>query len=109
MKVLSEAYQAGQVAELWKRQYGRSFDSEAFNGTRDTYDALVALGGNGTAQQIADIIGNTSWCCPSECNECGATSWDMVEIGEEPDCESSTARVCLDCLRKAVSLLEVTK
>ena len=114
MNVLDEAYQAGRVAALWKSQYGRHFDADAalsFNGkaARDTHGALVALDGKGTARQIADIIGNDSWCCPTKCSECGTASWVVVEIGEEPDYESATARVCLDCLRNAVALLEAAK
>ena len=62
-----------------------------------------------TASEVNEIIGNTHWCSKRHCDECGTATWDMVEIGEEPDCESATANVCLDCLKKAVELIEDKK
>lgn len=41
------------------------------------------------------------------CDECeGATGQPLAQVGEEPDYYSGTANMCLDCLRKAVALLE---
>ena len=111
MIVLSEKYQASQVARLWKQQYGRLFADPShpmFNKVPalDTYNTLVKMDGKGTADEYARVIGNTSKCCETRCDECGVESWNVVQLGEEPDYESATARVCLGCLRKAVALLE---
>ena len=111
MIVLDEKYQAGRIAALWKRQYGRQFDDPShlmFNKRTalDTYQLLLEMDGRGTAADYERVIGNSSWCCETRCDECGTESWDVVRLGEEPDYESSTANVCLGCLRKAVALLD---
>ncbi len=54
---------------------------------------------------LAAIIGNTSWAEPKTCHECGEASWDVVQVGEEPDSESATALICVHCLRKATALV----
>lgn len=41
---------------------------------------------------------------PFLCNECGEMKDTVVQLGEEPNYESSTANVCFDCLRKALAL-----
>lgn len=41
----------------------------------------------------------------TECNECGRENVDVVRLGEEPDYESNTASICLDCLNKAFQLM----
>jgi hypothetical protein len=67
------------------------------------YDRLVALKGNGTPEEIEKIVGNTSWTDIS-CDECGRNVEVAVTVGEEEDYDTRTARVCLDCLNKAVRL-----
>jgi hypothetical protein len=62
-----------------------------------------------TASEVSEIIGNTHWCSERCCDECGNVTYDIVEIGEPPDYESSTANICLDCLKKAVELIEGNK
>lgn len=42
------------------------------------------------------------------CHECGHVVDMLVEIGEERDYESSTAVICLSCLKQAVALVEPT-
>jgi hypothetical protein len=58
-----------------------------------------------SADDVNAIVGNTSWTDPEGCDECGRPSWDCVQIGQEPDYESSTATVCLECLEKAIQLV----
>lgn len=57
-----------------------------------------------TPEAINAAIGNESWTRVT-CDECGAEQECVIEIGQEPDYESSTAHVCLDCLQSAVALL----
>lgn len=43
------------------------------------------------------------------CDECCEKADNVVQIGEEPDYESSTAKICEPCLRKALALIEEAK
>jgi hypothetical protein len=40
-----------------------------------------------------------------KCDECGEDSDTLVQVGEEPDIESSTAELCLGCVKKAYDLI----
>lgn len=44
-----------------------------------------------------------------ECGSCNEPSPIIVEIGNEPDYDSSTAYVCETCLRDALALIEAEK
>lgn len=103
MKLLSERNQVREVAERWKMQYGNTTQPEwkAKTAALEDLDKETA-----TAADVAEIIGNDSWACPQQCDECGARSWNVVQLGEEPDYESRTANVCFDCLAKAHQLAE---
>ena len=106
MKLLSERNQIQGVAERWRAAYG--------DGTygcderkRSVSCELAALDKEtATAEQVAEIIGNSSWVCEPTCHECGKPNWQTVQLGQEPDYESSTASICADCLRSALQLLE---
>ena len=41
----------------------------------------------------------------SSCHGCGRSVAAVARVGEEPDYESSTARLCRDCLLAALALL----
>ena len=60
-----------------------------------------------TTEEVNQIIGNASWthlCC----DECGSTVEDVIiEVGQEPDYESATARLCTSCVIKAALFLGV--
>jgi len=99
---------AAEAAESWKRQYWspKGGWSKTFSGPANVeYEALIALGPTPEPGQVDKAIGNKSWT-RTECGECGAENVPVVVLGEEPDYESSTAWVCLGCLRKAVAMLE---
>jgi hypothetical protein len=69
-------------------------------------DELAALDvETATAADVAEIVGNGSWVGKNICNACKAETWDAVQLGEPPDCESSTVTICADCLRSALRLL----
>lgn len=55
-----------------------------------------------TPQDVASIIGNESWT-RLVCNECNKEVDAILTVGEEPDYESHTADLCMDCVRKAFS------
>lgn len=58
--------------------------------TTDDYDAIT---GSPEANHLC-------------CGECGEEVNATVQIGESPDYESSTAYICIDCLKKAVAEIE---
>lgn len=103
MKLLNERNQVRGVAQRWQSQYG----SSSYGGRmhRIANELKMLDDETASASDVAAIIGNTSWVEPQTCDECGAKTWDVVQLGEEPDYESATACVCADCLRKALALI----
>lgn len=66
---------------------------------------LINLGDTPSPEAVNAVIGNSSWTDIS-CDECGKDVYSVIQLGEEPEYESDTASVCLDCLRKAISMME---
>lgn len=95
------------TAERWKRQYWReSHWTETMMGSsKDIYRKLDELGQEINAEQIAEIIGNKSWT-ELQCHQCGKDVKAVVEVGQEPDYESHTALLCIDCIRKDFQVLK---
>ena len=102
MRLLTERFQIYTVAQRWRRQYPSGLD-----GIELKLDKLHM--GNATSAEIALIIGNESWVQPQECSECHLRTWNIIEVGEEPDYESNTANLCFGCLRKAAILAGIIK
>lgn len=94
-----------EVPQSWYNQYYPWTHNPALE---ETYNQLRKLNlETCTAQDIADIIGNDSWTKPPNCNECGqGTDW-VLQVGEPPDYESSTACLCRECLAKAAEYLKL--
>lgn len=65
---------------------------------------LRALGPNPTPEDVECIIGNAHWTCPPNCDGCDARGASVVQVGEEQDCESSTANLCENCIHEAFTL-----
>lgn len=105
MKLETMREQVRSVAQRWRTQYSnfsrRSADQQEIQRKLDALDVETA-----TDTDVTEIIGNSSWVEPKYCNECGVRTWDAMELGEIYDYESCTATICIDCLRKAVSLIE---
>jgi len=94
------------VAESWKRQYwhpGRGW-SKVYR-KEEIYRRLSDLSEQATEDGVKAIIGNYSWTT-NRCDECGKDVDVTVMLGQEPDYESQTVFVCLDCLEKAIALVE---
>ena len=103
MRVITERSLIRDVAARW----AESYPNERFGKDKPRIGKqLAALDPEkATAEMVIDIIGNDSWTSVPECDECGAVGLAaVVEVGAEPDYESSTARICVPCLRKAVKL-----
>ena len=109
MKLITERTQIREVAALWRKQYPqprRTIDiagDKIHNEIAGKLDALDVEAA--TAADVAAIIGNTSWCHQSRCDECNRFFPAAIQVGEEPDYESSTAILCLECLEKALALV----
>ena len=54
---------------------------------------------------VNDIIGNQSWTQCS-CSECNRDVDAVVQLGQEPDYESSTAWICRDCIKLAAAAFD---
>ena len=109
MKLITTRGQIRTVAQRWREAYraeveGRK-ESEYFDKAK-AHRQLAALDPEtATADQITAIIGNSSWTS-LKCDDCDQSVGTVVQLGQEPDYESSTANVCTDCLRKAVALVD---
>jgi hypothetical protein len=106
MKSISPDELAKTAAQRWKETYftkremGGSWHSHQME---EKYDKLVRLGSTPKASEVDAIIGNTTWT-QHICDEDGCDRVADMEIGEEWDYESSTARLCGQCLQKAIKL-----
>ena len=88
---------AAGAAERWIAQY---------HGDREGIAAAIrALGESPDPDAVDAIIGNDSWTRVPECNECKKNVAAVVQVGDEPDYESSTAWICEGCLKKALALI----
>ena len=103
MRVITKSQLIAIVAERWKRQYFLSGKGwKQYRGdARATWQQLKELPPDASEDAVAAIIGNRSWT-RNRCHECGEDVQVLVELGEEPSCESSTAQICINCLREAL-------
>lgn len=65
---------------------------------------LAALGDNPSPDKVAELLGPSA--VSTQCDRCGDSHSALVVIGQAPDHESATAKVCLPCLKEAVATLE---
>lgn len=106
MKKWDERARVKSVPGRWIEQYGQGSYRHDRRG-RSVDKELQALDvEHATAKQIEEIIGNNSWAGPLTCNECGANTYEIVEVGEPQDYESATAYICKGCLRQALALFD---
>ena len=59
-----------------------------------------------TADDLARLIGNTSWACPQECTVCKQSYPAVVLMGETPTEDSRTILACRGCLLRAIETLD---
>ncbi len=91
------------VAKRWEDQYKGYF--KVLGDKYITYQKLLKLDlDTCSAKDVDDAIGNSLWTT-QRCDCCGSYDHDeTVTVGEEPDYEASTARMCKTCAVEAVSL-----
>ena len=107
MKIITKQNLINGFAELYKQQYCiRHGDNLASFGLKLSHNEhYEMLRNSSTEDEIEKIIGNRSWT-RNKCDECQKDQETTVLLGEEPDYESATAQICLECLKKAVALLK---
>lgn len=106
MKIITERMLIRNVPKKWRGTYGGGrygADKLAILGRLDSLDVETA-----TAKDIFKIIGNGSWT-EQECDECKRPKRVLVQLGDEPDYESTTLRLCRPCCKKALALLSKVK
>lgn len=59
-----------------------------------------------TPEEIAAIIGNSSWACPQKCDECNELSDTIISFGDWSNYDANAAYICPDCLKAAFNLME---
>jgi hypothetical protein len=96
MKLESRTSKAANAADRWIEQYGCDQSGIA--------KRIRSLGDSPTPEVVNEIIGNPSWT-DCHCNECDRYVDCVVQVGDEPTYDSSTAWLCGDCIAKAASLL----
>lgn len=111
MNVITERELIRSVAARWRHQYGDrgDYSSRRLRSGKTAAEVAAQLDQldpeTATAADVARIIGNDSWTRVAECDECRGRAPCVVEVGEPPDYESSTARLCLPCAERAVAML----
>lgn len=105
MKLITRELLALEAAKRFNKVYGEGTRWENDIERRKIIESLLALGEKATPDAVNKIIGNDSWTW-TFCHECNTSDVPVVELGQEPDYESATASICLDCLKKSVLMIE---
>lgn len=107
MKLLSKQEQVRSLAQRWRKRYpDPGFRLLGGRTAGEVAAKLAALDPETATAEDVRAAGVNWVVAPQRCDECREESWDCVELGEEPDYESCTARICEGCLRKALGLIE---
>ena len=105
---------AAEAAKRWANQYRDEETHEwrrqhlMFTDTEKVYNWLVELGKDPDPDDVDAVIGNKTWTRVT-CDACvfsGYGEGPWVQVGQEPDYDSCTATLCIDCFKEASQLLE---
>jgi superfamily II helicase len=100
---MSTKTNAATAAERWKRQYYNGKEWRSYrHDSEEIYNKLKALGDSPEPEEVNKIIGNDAWT-RCTCDNCGNNRVrEVLQVGQEPDYESSTANICAACLKEIV-------
>lgn len=101
MKIVTLESQAQDTPERWAEQYSSGLHGKDKFEIGQKLNALKPE--ERTRISVAEIIGNTTWCQPTECGECEKCCDDVVRLG--PTNTEYDFCVCEDCLTGALGLL----
>jgi hypothetical protein len=99
MKVITRQERANQEAEFALNQWKDGHWHEVAL-------KVQALGPNPNPDDIDRLVGHGAWTQVYECSECVQQKPEVVQLGEEPNYESATAWICLDCLKEAILMIQ---
>jgi hypothetical protein len=108
MKLITREHWAKSAPARFKAQYcdevtGSWSIVHAFaEGTEAIYHKLLAC--DQSPETVVEIL-NSSWVV-LQCDECGQYVNAIMELGDEPDYETATARLCIHCLHAAFKELQ---
>lgn len=113
VRLPDERARVAGAAARWKKQYhghaGWIVAAIMGGSSEEIHRRLVALPVDATAQDVAAIIGNDTWCSGHFCDGCNETVSDAWQIGQEPDYESHTAVLCDACMARLVAEYQATR
>jgi hypothetical protein len=98
MKIINKEDLIKNVSKNWNSQYAKSSDIDKILISKRLQEENPQ-----TENEISNIIGNKSWTL-NICNECNKDSDTTIILGQEPDYDSATSNICLDCINKALRL-----
>lgn len=101
MNKITRQILANEVLIRWRSQYPSTDNEEKMQ----IFQNLKELGLYPDPDEVDRIIGNDYWTCVGLCHECDKERNALVSVGEEPDYESCTARICISCLKAALELI----
>jgi len=104
MKIITIEDRIKSVAQRYKNQYQYTWDSCIFGRKNHQlhYDLLLKAK---TKEDVANALQRFGWV-ELRCDECRKEINTVIQMGEEPDYESSTALLCIDCLKEAIKHIE---
>ena len=102
MELITKKSILESLPQRWQMQYSTS--RQFFDGSwSDDKIKMLKSESPLTEERAKEILGNNSWT-RNNCDECRKDVYATVQLGQEPDYESATANICLECLNKAVAL-----
>ena len=109
MKLITVRSQIRGLADLmersWRKPSGWMQIRQPQPDTEKIHAAVAALDlETATKEDVEAAMGFAGWVREPTCHECKREVDAVVQLGEEPDSESYTANVCVECLRKALEL-----
>lgn len=102
MKILTRKSLAAEVPARWAARYSGTTSPNLAAITKKLAELPIPV----DPDAVDSIVGNKSWTGIGICGECKKDGPPMlVQIGDEPDYDSHTAYVCLDCIGAAYRML----
>jgi hypothetical protein len=103
MKVITERELIKTVPQRWKSRYSSGKYGQDKIVIMEQLDNLNI--DTVSSEEISKIIGNNSWTL-LKCNECNKSVKTVIQLGDEPDYESHTVFICLECIKNLNKLIK---
>lgn len=107
MQIITERDSIKDAITFFIAQYGKGSYGADTRGIRVGEELSKLNKETVSAEEVNTLIGS-DWTSKT-CNECGVKVKTVMQMGEDLDYDSRTANICLDCLKKAVKLMEQNK